>query len=60
MYMAVVHVLPVLCGFALASYPWLLAPVFVACSTNVKAWKPEMKYCYVTPLCYIHWWSTMQ
>ena len=30
---AAVHELPVLCGSALASYLWLLAPVFVACST---------------------------
>jgi len=27
----------------LASNPWLLAPVFVACTTNAKSWKPEMK-----------------
>ena len=30
---AAVHVLLVLCGSALASYPWHLAPMFVACTT---------------------------
>ena len=33
---AAVHELPVQCGSALASYPWLLAPLFVSCSTNAK------------------------
>jgi len=33
---AAIHELPVQCGSALASYPWLLPPVFVACSTNAK------------------------
>ena len=30
------------CGYF---YPWLLIPAFVTCSTNVKGWKPETKYC---------------
>ena len=37
--------LPVQCGSNLASYPWLLTPVFVACSTSTKGWKSEMYYC---------------
>ena len=43
---AAIHVLPVLCGSTLASYTWLLALGFVACTTNAKSWKAEMKYCH--------------